>query len=221
MKNQWNNPLIQNQSPDADILSGEPPTIKKPKSAKREIRDLRRKQTATQAVAGMEMETEIFGFTKGQFSSIDLIEAVIDEIAAPAEYMAISTWAAAKTDVHQTLDMMHSGKVQSARWLIDYTFQRRMPGLAQEIRSCFGEESIRVAKNHAKFTLIQSGNWRIVIRTSMNLNYNPRFEDFTISHDPELFRFINGILDEVWHKQDKKLAFENAGKIESHFDEML
>jgi hypothetical protein len=221
MKTEYINPLIKNASPDADLLSGIPYTLKKPKSAKRDIRDLRRKQTAAQAVSGLDVDTEIFGFTKGQFSSIDLIEAVIGEIKAPAEYMAISTWAAAKTDVHQTLDMMHSGKVKSARWLIDYTFQRRMPGLAQEIRSCFGEEAIRVAKNHAKFTLIQSGNWRIVIRTSMNLNYNPRFEDFTIAHDPQLFDFINGILNEVWRKQDKRLAFENAGKIESHFDELL
>ena len=42
----------------------------------RDIRDLRRKQTATEAVAGLDLDgREIFGLTKGQFSLIDLIEA--------------------------------------------------------------------------------------------------------------------------------------------------
>jgi len=218
---QAENKLLQNKEPTADLLKGSPPVLHKRHSIKREIRDLRRKQTAQESVSGLSMDCEIFGFTKGQFSSIDLIESVIDEIGLPAEYMAISTWAAAKTDVHQTLAMLKSGKVKAARWLIDYTFQRRMPGLAQEIRDCFGDEAIRVAKNHAKFTLIRAGEWRIVIRTSMNLNYNPRFEDFTIAHDPALFAFIDGILDGVWKSQNRQLAFETAGMIEKHFEDEM
>lgn len=216
------NALIENEKPEADLISGKVTTHKsKVRTAKREIRDLRRKQTAVEAIEGFDDEMEIFGFTKGQFSSIDLIEAVINHLGGHVDYIAISTWAAAKTDVHQVLDMCKSGKIDSARWLIDFTFQRRMPELASEIRKCFGSGGIRVAKNHAKFTLIKAGNWKIVIRTSMNINFNPRFEDFTIANDPSLFDFIDGILDEVWVKQGPELAFKKAGQIELHFRDEL
>ena len=93
-----------------------------------------------------------------------------------------------------------------------------MPGLAQEIRRVFGPDGIRVAKNHAKFTLIKNADWQIVIRTSMNINFNPRFEDFTIAHDPELFAFVDGVLDSVWDRQGPELQFQNAGTIEKHFE---
>ena len=40
----------------------------------------------------------------------------------------------------------------------------------------------------------------------MNLNMNPRCEDFTLGHDPELAGFLNTILDELFAKQPKALA---------------
>ena len=50
----------------------------------RDIRDLRRKETATEAVAGLDLDgREIFGLTKGQFSLIDIIEALL-AISGPA-----------------------------------------------------------------------------------------------------------------------------------------
>lgn len=210
-----------NEQPDAALNKGKPPVYKSVTAKhKKIIRDLRRRETAVESIAEFQKGVELFGFTKGQFSVIDLINAVIHKIGH-AEYMAISTWAAAKADVHQVFDLINSGNLDSARWLIDYTFQRRMPGLAQEIRKTFGANGIRVAKNNAKFTLIRNEDWRIVIRTSMNINFNPRFEDFTLSHDPELFEFIDAILDDVWKKQGADLAFEKASTIEHHFRDTL
>jgi hypothetical protein len=40
----------------------------------------------------------------------------------------------------------------------------------------------------------------------MNLNMNPRCEDFQIAHDPPLSDFLNAILDEIFGKQKKELA---------------
>ena len=215
--NESKNKLIDNIDKTANITTGKPEVITKKKSAKREIKDLRRKSTAKEAIETLDRDVEIFGFTKGQFSSIDLIHAVIDKIGGHAEKLTISTWAAAKADVSQVLDMLSSGIIDDSRWLLDLTFQRRMPELAASIRNTFGDDSIRVAKNHAKFTLIKSKNWKIVIRTSMNINYNPRFEDFTLSHDPELYDFISSVVDSVWEKQTKDLAFERPKDIELNF----
>jgi len=80
---------------------------------------------------------------------------------------------------------------------------------------------VRVAQNHAKFAIFQNKTWRIVLRSSMNLNMNPRFEDFQIAHDPELATFLNAILDEIWAKQKKELADAKPYEIVKHFrDEM-
>jgi hypothetical protein len=171
----------------------------------RDIRDLRRKQTATEAAAGLELDgREIFGLTKGQFSLIDLIEAVLERTGPAA--LSISTWTAAGTDVSTALALVASGRVTAARWLVDLTFTRRCPQLAARIREAFGPDAIRVTRNHAKFTLLQNATWQVVIRTSMNLNMNPRLEDYTVAHDPELAAFLGQALDDLWTTQRRGLA---------------
>lgn len=171
----------------------------------RDIRDLRRKQTATEAVAGLDLDgREIFGLTKGQFSLIDLIEAVLDRTGPAA--LSISTWTAANTDVSTALALVASGRVTAARWLVDLTFVRRCPQLAARIREAFGADAVRVTKNHAKFSILQNPTWRVVIRTSMNLNHNPRLEDFTVAHDPELADFLEAALNDLWRTQRRGLA---------------
>lgn len=171
----------------------------------RDIRDLRRKETATQAVTGLDLDgREIFGLTKGQFSLIDLIEAVLDRTGPAA--LSISTWTAANTDVSTALELVASGRVTAARWLVDMTFTRRCPQLAARIREAFGVDAVRVSRNHAKFSIVHNATWQVVIRTSMNLNHNPRLEDFTVAHDPELAAFLHHALDDLWRTQRRTLA---------------
>ncbi len=171
----------------------------------RDIRDLRRKQSATEAVAGLDLDgREIFGLTKGQFSLIDLIEAVLAH-TGPAS-LSISTWTAANTDVSTALSLVGSGRITAARWLVDLTFVRRCPQLAARIRQAFGPDSVRVTKNHAKFSILKNDTWKVVIRTSMNLNHNPRLEDFTVAHDPVLADFLETVLNDLWQSQRRSLA---------------
>lgn len=199
-----------------DLTKLETSTVRKAKvNTKTEIRDLRRKETAVQAIEGFDKETEIFGFTKGQFSLADLAEAVVKKIGKCE--MTISTWTAANTDITKIMEFIESGKVYSARWLIDISLQRRTPQLAQRIRDIFGNDAIRIAKNHAKFMILKNEEWQVVIRTSMNLNFNPRFEDFTIQHNPELSDFLEGIMNEIWQKQKRELQHGSPGKAEQYF----
>lgn len=217
------NPLLfDRDDPAADTDGLQSPVAmhrRKRRSAKREIRDLRRKQTAAEAIAGFDRDVEIYGFTKGQFSVIDLIEATL-AYTGPAQ-MTISTWTAANTDVTTVLDFVDAGLVTGARWLVDLTFQRRSPELAKRIRDVFGLDAIRVAKNHAKFVLLKGAGWRVVLRTSMNINFNPRFENFELSHDPQLFDFHATIIDELWKKQPRKLSDATPYKIVRYFDEEM
>jgi len=166
---------------------------------KTEIRKLIRKETAAEAIKGFEPGMEIFGFTKGQFSLIELIDATCD-VTGPA-HITVSTWTAANTDLNAAQAFLASGKLLSARFLLDFSFQRRAPGMAHSIRQQFGVDAIRVSRVHAKFVLLRNEKWSVVIRTSMNLNTNPRFEDFTISDDPAMADFLSAITDEIFQRQ--------------------
>lgn len=207
------NPMPDRQNPlfaDAAETVADPDVIRRGhcvlvKKRYREIRDLRRKESAAEAVAGLDLDgREIFGLTKGQFSMIDLLDAVLTTTGPAA--VAISTWTAANTDVSATLAMIASGRITRARWLVDLTFVRRCPQLAGRIREAFGADAIRVTRNHAKFAVLANERWRVVVRTSMNLNHNPRLENFTVAHDPELADFLLAALDDVWQSQKRTLA---------------
>lgn len=211
------NPLLFDKAdPTVPLEDIKAPTIKQTRSThKREIRDLRRKQTAETAVAGFEKGLEIYGFTKGQFSVIDLLESMV-AITGPAA-LTVSTWTAAKTDITTVLDFVSSGKCTSARWMVDFTFQQRSPELAARIREVAGHDAIRVGKNHAKFFMLRNDQWDIMCMTSMNLNFNPRFENFMLRDDKAMCDFHDTILNEIWTKQKPSLAMAKAGVFEQFF----
>jgi hypothetical protein len=186
---------------------------------RRELRDLRRKQTAEEAIAGLKKGVELYGFTKGQFSMVDLILALLRK-TGPAR-VTLSTWTAARHEIVTIARLVESGELLSMRWLVDFTFARRDPEAANQIRQTFGLESIRVAQNHAKFCLFENRRWRLVLRTSMNLNMNPRFEDFTIAHDPQLATFLTTILDEIWSRQTRTLAQATPADIKRFFADSM
>ena len=204
------NPLFeQREEPAADVTNIKQPTVhKRRRQHRRELRDCRAAETAAAAIGEIKKDEEVFGLTKEQFSLIDVVKHVLDH-TGPAD-LTISTWTAAKAELGSVLDFTRNGSVTSMRWLVDLSFQRRAHELANEIRKTFGADSIRVAQNHAKFTMLRNADWDIVIRTSMNLNQNPRLEDFTLAHDPELAGFLGGIVDEIWHRQPARLAFDGS-----------
>jgi hypothetical protein len=196
--------LLSDPDPVVDPAVIRQAVIKRP-IPKREIMDLRRIQSATEAVAGLERDgMELFGLTKGQFSLTDMIEAILDK-TGPAD-LSISTWTAANGDVTRMLELLNSGVIRSCRWLVDLTFMRRCPQLTAEIRAKFGADAIRVTKTHAKFCTITNDDWQIALRSSMNLNQNPRMESFQVGHDPVLCQFPSEVLDDVWKRQNKGIA---------------
>ncbi len=216
------NPILDSQvvqQCDVDKIAS--PTVhwRGVQQARRDIRDVRRRESAAEAIAGLDRTTEIFGFTKGQFSLLDLWLAALD-IIGPS-HLTISTWTAARKEIKTLGDLQSDGKLLGSRWLIDFTFARRDPAAAQAIRNTFGIDSCRVAKNHSKFAIFQNDKWKLVLRTSMNLNMNPRFEDFTIAHDPDLADFLNTIMDEIFSRQKRSLINASSKEISKYFQEKM
>lgn len=137
-----------------------------------------------------------FGFSQGQFSLIDIIAEVADQLDAPE--IQIATWVAAKTELRRLREMVETRKFAAIRIMIDRTFMKRQPALLNSICATYGPDAIRVTQTHAKFVTFSTPETKLVIRTSMNLNQNPRLEDIQIDENPDLFAYITGVLDTVW-----------------------
>lgn len=201
------NPLLDWAPATAD------PAIIQQSVARRPIRrksaDSFRRESAAEAIQSLDRDGfELFGLTRGQFSLTDMIVAILAK-TGPAK-LSISTWTAARADVETMLDLMRSGQVTGCRWLVDQTFVRRAPELAAAIRERFGHDAIRVTRTHAKFVLLESERWRVALRSSMNLNQNPRLESFQVGHDPELCDFLGAAMDDFWARQSAGVAAEVA-----------
>jgi hypothetical protein len=185
----------------------------------REIRKLSRLENATDVLGQIYPGCAIFGITKGQFSLIELIAAILDQ-TGPAHWFC-STWTAAGADLTDAAQLLQSGKLLSIRFLVDHTFQRRKPAFAAKIRELFGIESVRVTRNHAKFSLIRNDQWNIVLKTSMNLNHNPRLEDFDVQDDPVLANYLQQLSDEIFARLKPKYLFDRFKENEARFKEEI
>ena len=167
-------------------------------------------QTAKEAIAGLAPGRGVFGLTVGQFSLVDLLYATIDHLG-PCQ-IDLSTWSAATTDVADMVALIADGRVQSMRMILDLSLVHRKPEVAKTITERFGRHAIRVTSNHAKFALLSNDRWQVVLKTSMNLNQNPRMEDFDLSTDPELFAFLKGFVDRLFTTEPREYGTAGAAK---------
>lgn len=175
----------------------------KPRSFTREgaARELvsARSESASVALAGLQPGGEVFCMTFGQFSFIDALWALL-RMTGPAD-VSISTWTAAGADTTRAEQFLRDGRIRSIRWLVDRSFETRQPAYCATLRELFGDEVIRTTRSHAKFATIRNGEWDLAVRTSMNLNMNPRLETIEVSDAPAFADFLDGLFDEVFEGQ--------------------
>ena len=75
--------------------------------------------------------------------------------------------------------------------------------LARQVRLEVGAD---VFARYFKFAIIRNERWNLAIRTSMNLNPNPRLENFEISDDAELAGFFSRIVENVFKETKSEIA---------------
>lgn len=148
---------------------------------------------------------EVFGISLGQFSMIDIFEHLL-KYAAPADCM-VCTWTAGMPDLRRIHALMDSDKILDFRLLLDNSFWRRNKPYANELRRLYNSEIVRSVSVHAKMILISGGGWHFVVRTSMNLNYNLRMEQYEISDDPDLYAYVMDIYNVIWESQQPEEAW--------------
>lgn len=151
---------------------------------------------ARDALADFGRGRETYCLTFGQFSLMDAVEAVLDK-TGPA-HVAISTWTAGGADLSRSAEHLRDERILSLRLVVDCSFGQRQPGYLALCRDLFGDDAIRTTRTHAKFVVITNDEWSVAVRTSMNLNENPRLESIEVSDDPALAGFLLSVVDDLW-----------------------
>jgi hypothetical protein len=163
-------------------------------------------RTIAEAVGPITRGLEVYGLSKGQFSLIDLLTYCLDA-TGPAD-VVLSTWTAAGADLKFAYKLMTTGMIRSLRFLVDFSFPSRQPAYCAALRETFGDDAIRISKNHAKFCTITNDQWHLVIRTSMNLNENRRLESFEISDDRNMAAFLDDVIRDLFDTQPAAGQFD-------------
>lgn len=165
--------------------------------------------------AAIDGETEVIGFTSGEFSLIDIIDALARRMNRPA--VVLSTWTAAAAEMQHVHEFLDTGVIADARWIVDRSFQNRQPELCASLRQRFGDDAIRVQRVHCKFALLDDGTRHIVLQTSANLNKNQRIENVNVSPCPVFFEAYSGLVKSIFDTQMPGAGFERDGAVAQSF----
>lgn len=167
-----------------------------------ESRDIRaaKKGNAREAIGTLEHGCEIYVLTYGQFSLMDALVAILEQ-TGPAE-VVVSSWTAGSADLTRSARLLESAAITDLRFVVDRSFLTRQPEYCAKMRRLFGDNCIRTTRSHCKFATIQNDAWQIAVRTSMNLNENPRLENLEISDDPALCEFMRRVADDLFREQE-------------------
>lgn len=184
--------------------------------AARRARAVESLRTAAEAIGPVEAGLSVFAVTRGQWSMIDAIRYLAAQVA-PAD-VSVWTWCIADYEAECFEGLMADGAIGSALLVIDQSGARRTPELVGRWQARFGAESVRICLNHAKLSRIAGRGLRMLARGSMNLNANPRFEQFDLTEGGPEYGLVAEleaslpVLGPVWSHRE---AVEASGVAEA------
>jgi hypothetical protein len=153
-------------------------------------------KTAAEAIGPITPGLSLFALTRGQWSMIDAILHVLDCVGPSA--VSTWTWTVAEYEVEVLTRLRRDERITAGRLVIDYGARNKNAGIIREWKDTFGPESVRYCVNHAKIAMVESASgFRCLLRGSMNLNFNPRFEQFDLTEGGPDFDLVRSIEDEL------------------------
>jgi 3D (Asp-Asp-Asp) domain-containing protein len=105
---------------------------------------------------------------------------------------------------------MNTNLIRSFKLITDHSYSTRQKKYALSLTELFGKENIRTSEIHAKFTLIHNENYKVTIRTSMNLNANRTCENLEIDEDEEVFKFYMDFIEHTFGEMPEGFTSESS-----------
>jgi hypothetical protein len=135
--------------------------------------------------------------SQGDVDSLSFLARVIEPTWF--DYVAISTWCIARTDLDQLGRWLDAGKIDKLELFMGEIFPGTYIGEYERARELVRDYGARlvITRNHSKVMLAgnSSTGTFLSIRSSANVNTNPRIEQTTITHDRALFDFYKEFFD--------------------------
>lgn len=161
----------------------------------RAIRAVESFKTAGEAIGPIVAGASMFAITRGQWSMLDAVLWCLDQVG-PAR-LSLWTWTIADYEIDVFNRMRDDGRVTDGRLVIDAAARGKNRPLLDAWMCRFGAGSVRYVVNHAKIATIETDAYRLLLRGSMNLNFNARFEQFDLSEGGPAFDLVRQIEDEL------------------------
>lgn len=156
---------------------------------------------AAEVIGPLRPGVRVTGLTAGQFSAIDAMEHMVDELG-PA-MVRISTWTTGLYDVQRAAAIKVAGRITAIRVLLDRGTFEKSPRFAGPLIEALGEEAFRCLSVHAKVIIVCGARGAAVMRSSMNLNKNLRTEQFDIDVCDDVAGFYCGWFDALWDESGR------------------
>lgn len=163
--------------------------------AGRRLRAVESFRSAADCIGPVEPGMSVFAVTRGQFSMLDAISHVLDELG-PSR-ISLWTWTIAEYEVVVFTEMLRDARLEDALLVIDGGARNKNHALIAQWKANFGAESVRYVTNHAKIATVEGGGRRVLLRGSMNLNFNPRFEQLDVTEGGPDFDLVRSIEAEL------------------------
>ena len=169
-------------------------------------------RTAAEAIGPIMRGMRLFLISRGQWSMIDAILHVIDELTtrggredSPSRVdISVWTWTIAEYDVEVLGRLMIDDRIRDALLIVNRVAKDKNAHIIDRWRDIFGPKSVKYATTHAKIARVeellsdgqQEPRRRVLIRGSMNLNHNPRYEQCDISEGGPEYDLVRRVEDE-------------------------
>lgn len=173
--------------------------------------------TAARVIGDLTPGTRVTGMTAGQFSAIDALEHMVDQLG-PA-VVRVSTWTTGIYDVERTKAIKVEGRISEARFLLDRGTFEKSPKYAGALIERLGVDAFRCLSVHAKIVIVHGERGAAVMRSSMNLNKNLRTEQFDIDVCDDVAGFYADWFDALWEQSGR--SHDNAAIIRAVYDRYL
>lgn len=173
--------------------------------------------TAAEVIGSLAPGVRVTGVTAGQFSAVDAMEHMVDELG-PAD-VRLSTWTTGIYDVRRTRGIQTEGRIKSIRMLLDRGTFEKSPKYAGPLIEVLGVDAFCCLSVHAKVTIVSGERGRAVMRSSMNLNKNLRTEQFDIDVDEEVAGFYEAWFDALWFEAGR--STDNREIMQAVYDRYL
>jgi hypothetical protein len=152
-------------------------------------------EQAGAAVAEMARGLHLFGFSKGQYGLLDLVEAVLLQVGRAELSLCVPALDA--RSIERLAGFRGEGLINRCLLALDHAYPGSREGrkLRQAIEEAVGEVMVRVIRHQCRFALLAAGEWRVTILTAMPLTRSARLSHWSLHESRAIYEEARRMLE--------------------------